>query len=62
MKKSEIYKFALRAMVKEMSVHGYSVEEVYEITSVLCGRIELELLTETRDDEINDILGAECSD
>lgn len=61
MKKSEIYKFALRAMVKEMSV-GYSVEEVYEITSVLCGRIELELLTETRDDEINDILGAECSD
>lgn len=50
MKKSEIYKYALLAVVQRLAAQNAacpkSGDEVYEMLSSLCERIDIELLSE----------------
>lgn len=50
MKKSEIYKYALSAVVQRLAAQNAvcprSSDEVYDMLSSLCERIDIEMLTE----------------
>ena len=62
MKKSDIYKFAWRATVREMGERSYSSDEIYDVVGELCNLIKYELLTENYKDKHDDMKGAECSE
>lgn len=53
MKKSEIYKYALAATIKELargtSGEAVSHDEIYAIVGTICEKIDVELLTEHRE-------------
>ena len=62
MKKSDIYKHALAATVREMGISGDTPDEIYDVVSELCNLIKYELLTENYEDKHDDMKGAECSE
>lgn len=53
MKKSEIYKYALAATMKELlsdvACGNADLTEIHEVVGALCNKIDIELLNETRE-------------
>lgn len=53
MKKSYVYKYALSAVIEKLSneraTSGLTADEVYELISSICEKIDIELLNERRE-------------
>lgn len=53
MKKSYVYKYALSAVIEKLAnerdASGFTADEVYEIVSGICEKIDIELLNERRE-------------
>lgn len=53
MKKSYVYKYALSAVIEKLAgerdTSGFTADEVYELISGLCEKIDIELLNERRE-------------